>query len=58
MLTALAEIANFPNIAVNVSLNEYINIAKLYCPPKSVKFINGTLDSIVKDLRAKGELLK
>ena len=58
MLTALAEIANFPNIAVNVSLNEYINIAKLYCPPKSVKFINGALDSIVKDLRAKGELLK
>ncbi|MBO4730600.1 MAG: transcription antitermination factor NusB, partial [Bacteroidaceae bacterium] len=46
------------DIAVNVSLNEYINIAKLYCAPKSVKFINGTLDNIVKDLRAQGKLLK
>lgn len=58
MLTALGEITNMPDIAVNVSLNEYINIAKLYCAPKSVKFINGTLDSIVKDLRAQGKLLK
>lgn len=58
MLTAIAEILKFPNISVNVSLNEYINIAKLYCALKSVKFVNGTLDSIVKDLREQGKLMK
>ena len=58
MLTALAEITRFPEISVNVSLNEYINIAKLYCAIKSVRFINGTLDSIVRELRAQGKLLK
>ena len=58
MLTALAEITRFPEISINVSLNEYINIAKLYCAIKSVKFINGTLDSIVRELRAQGKLLK
>ena len=58
MMTAIAEILKFPNISVNVSLNEYINIAKLYCALKSVKFVNGILDSIVKDLREQGKLMK
>ena len=58
MLTALAEITCFPEISVNVSLNEYINIAKLYCTYKNIRFINATLDSIVRDLRTQGKLLK
>lgn len=47
MQIALAEILSFPNIPVSVSLNEYVEIAKLYSTPKSGGFINGTLDGIV-----------
>lgn len=58
MQLALAEILTFPNIPVNVSLNEYVDIAKAYSTPKSGAFINGTLDGIVKQLRAENKLLK
>ena len=47
MQIALAEVLSFPNIPVSVSLNEYVEIAKLYSTPKSGGFINGTLDGIV-----------
>ena len=39
MQIALAEILSFPNIPVSVSLNEYVEIAKLYSTPKSGGFI-------------------
>lgn len=58
IMTALAEIVRFPGISVNVSLNEYVNIAKAYCAPKSANFINATLDNIVKELREEGKILK
>lgn len=58
IMTALAEIIRFPGISVNVTLNEYINIAKAYCAPKSANFINATLDSIIRDLREEGRILK
>lgn len=50
MQTALAEICNFPTIPVNVSINEYIEIAKNYSTAKSGIFINGILDAIAKEL--------
>ena len=53
MQIALAEILSFPNIPVSVSLNEYVEIAKLYSTPKSGGFINGTLDGIVNSLKTK-----
>lgn len=55
---ALAEIIYFDQIEVNITLNEYINIAKLYSTPKSASYVNGTLDSIVRDLRKDGQLKK
>ena len=58
MQTALAEILSFPNIPVSVSLNEYVEIAKLYSTPKSGSFINGTLDGIVKTLKEENKLTK
>ena len=58
MQIALAEILSFPNIPVNVSLNEYVEIAKLYSTPKSGAFINGTLDGIVKQLKQESKLTK
>ena len=58
MQIALAEILSFPNIPVSVSLNEYVEIAKLYSTPKSGSFINGTLDGIVNVLKSENKLIK
>ena len=49
MQIALAEILSFPNIPINVSLNEYVEIAKLYSTPKSGGFINGTVNQLKKE---------
>lgn len=58
MQIALAEILSFPNIPVSVSLNEYVEIAKLYSTPKSGGFINGTLGGIVNSLKKENKLTK
>nr|WP_320037966.1 transcription antitermination factor NusB [uncultured Bacteroides sp.] len=58
MQIALAEILSFPNIPISVSLNEYVEIAKLYSTAKSGSFINGTLDGIVNQLKKEGKLTK
>lgn len=49
ILMALIEFRYMPHIPVKVSLNEYIEIAKMYSTSKSSKFINGTLDKILHD---------
>lgn len=58
MQIALAEILSFPNIPINVSMNEYVEIAKLYSTGKSGGFINGTLDGIVNQLKKDNKLTK
>ncbi|MBR0503093.1 MAG: transcription antitermination factor NusB [Paludibacteraceae bacterium] len=58
MQTALAEICNFPSIPVNVSMNEYLEIAKAYSTSKSSNFINGVLDAIVKELTNEKKITK
>lgn len=58
MQVALAEILTFPNIPISVTLNEYVEIAKLYSTPRSGGFVNGTLDGIVKLLKKENKLLK
>ena len=54
----LAEITTFPNIPLSVSINEYVDIAKMYSTPKSDKYINATLDAIAKKLMEEGKLVK
>lgn len=58
ILTAIAEILNFPKIPIKVSVNEYIEMAKAYSTPKSGAFINGILASIINSLKQQGKLLK
>lgn len=58
MQTAISEILAFPSVPVNVTMNEYINIAKSYSTHKSSSFINGILDSIVTELKSENKLLK
>lgn len=47
MQVAVAELLSFETIPTNVSLNEYIEIAKQFSTPKSGTFINGILDAII-----------
>jgi len=58
MEVALAELMDFPTIPVNVTLNEYIEIAKTYSTEKSGTFINGVLDNIVGELKKENKLIK
>lgn len=58
MVTALAEILNFPKIPIQASLNEYIEIAKCYSSGKSGSFVNGLLARVINNLKEKGKLRK
>lgn len=58
MQIALTEILSFPSIPVSVSINEYLDIAKVYSTPRSASYINGLLDHVVKKLKAAKKLLK
>ena len=56
--TALAEIIEFPSIALQVSMNEYLELTKEYSTDKSSAFVNGMLNSIVDELKAENKLVK
>ncbi|MEN9920064.1 MAG: transcription antitermination factor NusB [Bacteroidota bacterium] len=58
MQTAIAELLAFPSVPINVTMNEYINIAKAYSTEKSSSFINGILDAVIVELKAENKLLK
>ena len=58
IMTALAEIINYPSIPAAVTLNEYIEIANDYSTPKSGTFINGILSSSIKSLNEDGTINK
>ena len=58
MQIAIAEMMTFPNIPVSVTINEFVDIAKLYSTPKSGGYINGMLDAIARHLIQTGKLMK
>lgn len=58
MQTALAEITSFPEIPLRVSINEYVEIGKMYSTPRSGSYINGMLDTIAKRLIAEHKIEK
>lgn len=55
---ALCEMLHFPTIPVKVTINEYVDISKLYSTPKSKDFINGILDRLMKKLSTAGKIVK
>lgn len=55
---ALAEIIHFDEIPLQVSLNEYIELAKEYSGEKSYLFVNGILNEILRKMKREGTLLK
>ena len=58
MQLALTEALAFPNIPASVSINEYLNLAKVYSTPRSSGYINGLLDHVIKKLRKQGAIMK
>lgn len=58
MEVAMTELLDFPTIPVNVTLNEYIEIAKAYSTDKSGTFVNGVLDNIVGQMKQENKLIK
>ena len=58
MQIAIAEMMTLPNVPINVTINEYVEIAKLYSTHKSGGYINGMLDAIARNLVNTGRLMK
>ncbi len=58
MQIAIAEMMTFPSIPINVTINEYVELAKVYSTPRSAGYINGMLDTIARHLIHTGKLLK
>lgn len=54
----ICELLYFPTIPTKVTINEYIEIAKLYSTPQSGQFVNGVLDNILKDLEQENLIKK
>ncbi|GAA0091638.1 MAG: transcription antitermination factor NusB [Paraclostridium bifermentans] len=50
---AICEILYMSEMPTKVSINEAIELAKLYCDDKSPKFINGILGSVVSEIGEK-----
>ncbi len=55
---AISEAIEFKSIPTKVTINEFIEIAKLYSTQKSSQFINGILDNIFTGLKAEGKIVK
>lgn len=49
LITAIAELDNFPLTATRIIINEYVEISKVYSTEKSNIFVNGILDRYAKD---------
>jgi N utilization substance protein B len=55
---AICELLHFKEIPPKVSIDEAIELAKLFSTDKSGQFVNGVLDAVMDDLRSSGGLEK
>ncbi len=51
LLLGVYEILSDKNTSAGIFINEYVNIAKKYCPNDAQGFINSILDKVAKDHR-------
>lgn len=58
MQMAISEFIGFPSIPTKVTLNEYLEISKIYSTSKSSVFINGVLDKIAAQLKSNNKIRK
>ncbi len=55
---AVTEILRLESIPTKVTLNEYVEISKLYSTDKSKEFINGILDRLINKLNHENKIIK
>ena len=55
---AICELLYFKEIPAKVSMDEAIELAKLFSTERSGQFVNGVLDAVLDDLKASGGLAK
>jgi transcription antitermination protein NusB len=55
---AVCELTQFPTIPTKVTINEYVDISKMYSTDKSREFVNGILDRMMKKFKEEGTLGK
>lgn len=55
---AICELLYFDEIPPKVTMNEAIELAKLFSTAKSGQFVNGVLDAVLDDMKNAGELHK
>ncbi|MBF0502524.1 MAG: transcription antitermination factor NusB [Candidatus Riflebacteria bacterium] len=53
--SAVCELLFFPDIPVNVTLNESIELAKKYSTERSAEFVNGILDKVQRETKPQKE---
>ncbi|MEX0986327.1 MAG: transcription antitermination factor NusB [Bacteroidales bacterium] len=58
MQLAITEFIGFPSIPTKVTLNEYLEISKIYSTSKSNVFINGVLDKVASQLKESKKIRK
>lgn len=49
LLLAITELKHFSDIPRQITMNEYIDLSKVFSTPKSYAFINGVLETIMKE---------
>lgn len=55
---AIAEMIIFPSIPTKVTINEYVDLTKIYSTDKSKEFINGILDKVLQTLSEDKKIIK
>jgi N utilization substance protein B len=55
---AICELIYFGEIPPKVTMNEAIELAKLFSTERSGEFVNGVLDGVVSDMKKTGQLSK
>lgn len=55
---AICELLNFTTIPTKVTLNEYVELSKMYSTDKSKDFVNGILDTVLKEMEESGKIVK
>ena len=54
----LAEVNEFPEIPINISIDEYIEISKFFSSPTSGAFVNGVADKIINQEIQNNNIIK
>jgi N utilization substance protein B len=55
---ACVELCQFPEIPIKVTMNEYVELAKVYSTPQSAAFVNGLLDKIKAEMLRNNMIVK